>query len=55
MAAWVRDSPRSMAPPGSAQLSLSERLMSRIWPGENAGDPGGCGFGVADGVYRLVP
>jgi hypothetical protein len=31
MVAWVSDSPRSTAPPGTAQLSLSDRLMSSIW------------------------
>src|SRR6266545_2218105 len=31
-AAWVRDSPRSMAPPGRAQLLLSERRMRSISP-----------------------
>ena len=31
-AAWATDSPRSMAPPGTAQLPLSERRMSRISP-----------------------
>jgi hypothetical protein len=31
-AAWATDSPRSTAPPGTAQLPLSVRRISRIAP-----------------------